>query len=97
MVVVVMICGVAFVDKIVYVIIMYYNVFLEGHHNSVNGVVVTWNPSKVQLGVRFPLNAHFFHTRCDVTQHLDGILLKIEPERYIFFGVLQVFKNQWVM
>ena len=26
---------------------------------SVNGVVVTWNPSKVQLGVRFPLNAWF--------------------------------------
>ena len=27
---------------------------------SVNGVVVTWNPSKVQLGVRFPLDASFF-------------------------------------
>ena len=27
---------------------------------SVNGVVVTWNPSKVQLGVRFPLDALFF-------------------------------------
>jgi hypothetical protein len=26
---------------------------------SVNGVVVTWNPSKVQLGVRFPLDAYF--------------------------------------
>ena len=26
---------------------------------SVNGVVVTCNPSKVELGVRFPLDAHF--------------------------------------
>ena len=41
-------------------------------YHSVNGVVVTWNPSKVQLGVRFPLNARFFSApvehlilRCD--------------------------------
>jgi hypothetical protein len=27
---------------------------------SVNGVVVTCNPSKVELRVRFPLNANFF-------------------------------------
>jgi hypothetical protein len=31
--------------------------------SRVNGVVVTWNPSKVQLGVRFPLDAALFSRR----------------------------------
>jgi hypothetical protein len=40
----------------------------------VNGVVVTWNPSKVQLGVRFPLDATFFPSQI---AEIDSKLLKI--------------------
>ena len=41
--------------------LFYSSVFEMIQRKSVNGVVVTWNPSKVQLGVRFPLNAYFFY------------------------------------
>ena len=47
--------------------------------SSVNGVVVTWNPSKVQLGVRFPLDAHF---------SLLLLFLLFDFFIFIFFSVL---------
>jgi hypothetical protein len=40
---------------------------LSSRFQSVNGVVVTWNPSKVQLGVRFPLDAPFFPAKFSET------------------------------
>ena len=45
-----------------------------GCTQSVNGVVVTWNPSKVQLGVRFPLDASLFAAKFLATKATSSIL-----------------------
>ena len=58
---------------------------------SVNGVVVTWNPSKVQLGVRFPLNAHFFQKVYFENSKYRQVYV---PQRKLLSDRIYCFNNQ---
>ena len=64
-------------------------------YHSVNGVVVTWNPSKVQLGVRFPLNAYLFLYRTCFVETLADALVQYACQTNLPLQKLLTDNHQW--